>query len=135
MVVFAIHQHESITCVHVSPHPEPPFHLPPHPSGLSQSTNFGCPASCIQLGTGPSVLHMVIYMFQCCSLKSSHSRLLPQSSKVCSLYLCLFCCLMYRVIQSKFSSCNLENRLKQKCPDLEQEAQCEGNWSNSGKKW
>ena len=37
-------------------------------------------------------------MFQCYSLKSSHLRLLPQSLKVCSLYLCLFCCLAYRVI-------------------------------------
>ena len=35
----------------VSPHPEPPSHLPPHPhpSGLYQSTGFGCPASCIKI--------------------------------------------------------------------------------------
>ena len=39
-----------------------------------------------------------IYMFQCYSLKSSHPYLLPQSPKVCSLYLCLFCCLAYKVI-------------------------------------
>ena len=37
-------------------------------------------------------------MFQCYSLKSSHHRLLPQSPKVGSLHLCLFCCLAYRVI-------------------------------------
>ena len=43
-----------------------------------------------------SILHMVIYMFQCYSLISSHPRLLLQSSKVCSLYLCLFCCLAYK---------------------------------------
>ena len=61
---------------------------PSHPSGVSQCTGFECPVSCIELG------HMVIiYMFQCYSLKSSHPRLLPQSPKVCSLYLCLFCCL------------------------------------------
>ena len=30
-------------------------------------------------------------MFQCYSLRSSHPHLLPQSQKVCSLYLCLFC--------------------------------------------
>ena len=41
---------------------------------------------------------MMIYIFQCCSLISSHPRLLPQSPKVCSLHLCLFCCLAYRVI-------------------------------------
>ena len=45
------------------------------------------------------VSHMIIiYMFQCYSLKSSHPHLLPQSPKVCSLHLCLFCCLAYRVI-------------------------------------
>ena len=49
-----------------------------------------------------SVSHMVIYMFQCYSVKSSHPRLLPQSSEVCSLYLCLFCCLTYRVIVTIF---------------------------------
>ena len=41
-------------------------------------------------------------MFQCYSLRSSHPRLLPQSPKVCSLHLCLFCCLAYRVIVSIF---------------------------------
>ena len=41
---------------------------------------------------------MVIYIFQCYSLKSSHPHLLPQSPKVCSFYLCLFCCLMYKVV-------------------------------------
>ena len=41
-----------------------------------------------------SVSHMVLYMFQWYSLKSSHPHLLPHSPKVCSLYLCLFCCLV-----------------------------------------
>ena len=45
---------------------------------------------------------MVIYMFQCYSLKSSHPCLLPQSSKVFSLHLCLFCCLADRVIVTIF---------------------------------
>ena len=50
-MVFAIYQHESATGAHLSSHPEPPSHLPsqPHPSGLSQSTSFECPASCIKL--------------------------------------------------------------------------------------
>ena len=83
------------TCV---PHADPPFHLPPHPIPL------GCPsapawsallhATTLDLS---SISHMVIYMFQCYSLKSSHPCLLPQSPKVCSLHLCLFCCLAYRV--------------------------------------
>ena len=50
----------------------------------------------------PSISHIVIYMFQCYSLKSSHPRLLPQSPKICFLYLCLFCCLAYRVIITIF---------------------------------
>ena len=36
-MVFAVHQHESATSIHVSPHPEAPSHLPPHPIPL------GCP--------------------------------------------------------------------------------------------
>ena len=44
-MVFAIHQHESAMGIPVSLHPEP---SPPYPSGLSQSTGFGCPASCIK---------------------------------------------------------------------------------------
>ena len=34
---------------------------------------------------------MVMYLFQCYSLKSSHPLLLPLSPKVCSLCLCLLC--------------------------------------------
>ena len=41
-MVFAIHPHELATGIHVSlPPPSPPY-----PSGLSQSTGFGCPVSC-----------------------------------------------------------------------------------------
>ena len=38
--------HESDTGAHVSPDPKPPLPSPspPHPSGLSQSTSFECPA-------------------------------------------------------------------------------------------
>ena len=57
------------TCV---PHPEPPFHLPPHPiphghpsapalSTLSHASNLGW----------WSISHMIIYMFQCYSFKAS----------------------------------------------------------------
>ena len=88
------------TCV---PHPEHPTYLPPHPipqdcpntpalSALFHASNLDW----------LSISHMIIYMFQCYSLKSSHPHLLPQSPKVCSLYLCLLCCLTYRVIVTIF---------------------------------
>ena len=68
------------TCV---PHPVTPSHLPPHPtpqghasapalSSLSHAKNLDW----------RSISHMVIYMFQCYSVKSSHPCLLPQSPKV-----------------------------------------------------
>ena len=48
---FAIYQYESATGIHVSPPSwtrfSPPS--PPHPSRLSQSTDFGCSASYIKL--------------------------------------------------------------------------------------
>ena len=88
------------TCV---PQADSSSHLPPHPisqghpSALSLSALFH--ASNLDWS---SISHMVIYMFQCYSLKSSHLCLLPQSPKVCSLHLCLFFCLAYRVIVTIF---------------------------------
>ena len=38
----------------------------------------------------------------CCSLKTSHPRLLPQSPKVCYIHLCLFFYFTYRVIITIF---------------------------------
>jgi len=49
-----------------------------------------------------SVIHMVIYMFQCSSLISSQPHFLPHSSAVCFSHLCLFCCLAYRVVITIF---------------------------------
>ena len=87
------------TCV---PHPESPSHLPPHPIPLGYPS---APALSALFHASnldwSSISRMIIYMFQCYSLKSSHP-LLPQSPKVCSLYLCLFCCLTYRVIITIF---------------------------------
>ena len=88
------------TCI---PHPEPSSHLPPHP--ISQS-HPSAPA----LSTLPhtsnldwwSASHMIIHTFQRYLLKSSHPRPVPQSPKDCSLHLCRFCCLSYRVIITVF---------------------------------
>ena len=48
------------------------------------------------------VSYMIVYMFQCHFPKSSHPRPLPQSPKDCSIHLCLFACLPYRVITTIF---------------------------------
>ena len=74
------------------PNPEPPSHHPPHiislghPSAPAPSMLY--PASDIDW---QFVSYMIVYMFQCHSPKSSHPLPLPQSPKVCSLHLCLFC--------------------------------------------
>ena len=92
--------HHGYTCV---PKYEPSSHLPPH------NISLGHPCA-----PAPSILyhalnldwrfisHMILYMFQCHSPKSSHPLPLPLSPKVCSTHLCLFCCLAYRVIIAIF---------------------------------
>ena len=89
------------------PHPEPHSLLPPHTIPL------GCPSA-----PAPSIQYhasnldwwfvsYILYKFQCDSPKSSHPLPLPQSPKDCSIHLCLFCCLTYRVI----INCMCENPL------------------------
>ena len=88
------------TCV---PHPVPPSHLPPHPIPLGHPS---VPAPSILYHASNLdwrfISHMIIYMFQCHSPKLSHPRPLPQGPKDCSIHLCLFCCLAYRVIITIF---------------------------------
>ena len=77
-----------LTCV---PHPDPLL-LPPspsHPSGSSQCTSPEYLSHVSNLGWW-YVSPLIIYMFQCYSLRSSHSHLLPQTPKVFSIHLCLF---------------------------------------------
>ena len=96
------------TCV---PHPESPTHLPPHtiplghpsapaPGTLYHASNLYQMYQIKQMWW--FVSHMIFYMFQCHSPISSCPRPLPQSPKDCSVHLCLFCCLAYRVIVTFF---------------------------------
>ena len=93
-----------------------PLPSPFHHSGLSQCTSFEFPVSCIEF---LSISHMVICMFQCCSLKSSYPRLLPLSPKAFSLHLCHFCCFAYRIIVIVFlNSVSEKSEVAQSCPTL-----------------
>ena len=71
-MVFAIHQHDSATGARVPPS-WTPSHLPPHPipQGCPRALALGALLHASNLHCSP-VLHMVIDMFQCYSLKSSH---------------------------------------------------------------
>ena len=100
---FAIHQHESTMGVHEFPILNPTSHLPPHaislghPSARAPGILFAASNLDWQF-----ISYMILYMFQCHSPKSSHLLPLPQSPKICSIYLCLFYYLTYRVIVTIF---------------------------------
>ena len=80
-----------------------PSHLPPHTIPLGHPS---APAPNILYSASNLdwrfISYMILYMFQCHSPKSSHPLPLPQSPKNCSIHLCLFCCLAYRVIVTIF---------------------------------
>ena len=105
-------------------HPEDPFLLPPCTIPL------GCPSA-----TAPSnqyhesnldwwfISYMISCMFQHHSPKSSRPLPLPQSPKDCSIHLCLFCCLAYRVVITIFLNsiymCSVQfSSVAQLCPTL-----------------
>ena len=92
--------HHKYTCV---PHSEPSSLLPPGTIPLGRPS---APAPSIQYHASnlewQLVSYMILYMFQCHSPKSSHPLPLPPSPKDCSIHLCIFCCLTYRVIVAIF---------------------------------
>ena len=76
--------------VHMCPQPEPPSHLFPLPIPLGFPRALALSALFhVSNLHWSSILHMVIYMFQYYSLKSSHPPLLLHSPKVC-FYICVF---------------------------------------------
>ena len=103
-MVFTIHtpKRTSHNYTYVSPHPEPPIHFPPHciPLGCPRVPALGVllHASNSQWS---SVLHMVMFMFQCYFFKSSYPCLLPLSLKV-FFHLCIFCCPAFRIVGTIF---------------------------------
>ena len=87
------------TCV---PHPEPASHLPPHPIPLGHP-NAPAPStlSCIKPGLAIHFTCDIIHV----SMPFSHIIVplpSPTESKRCSIHLCLFCCLAYRVTVTFF---------------------------------
>ena len=72
------------TCVSLSwTQLKPP--LLPHASGFFHSTGVGCIFHALNLHWS-SILYMVMHLFQCYVLKSSHPWTLPLNLIVCSLY-------------------------------------------------
>ena len=110
VLVSAVHQHESTISTHTyiythtHIHTSPPFSvsLPPsHPSRPSQSTKL----SSLCYATAShwlSILHMVVYMFQCQSLYLYHDLLPLLYPQVYSLCLCFHCSPAYRFISTIF---------------------------------
>ena len=88
--------------IHVFPilNPLPP-HSPSHPSGSSQCTSPEHPASCIEPGLA------IRFTYDNSHVSMPFSHIIPPSpspteSKGCSIHLCLFYCLEYRVIITIF---------------------------------
>ena len=97
---FARHQHASTTGVHVFPILNPP------PTSLLIPSLWVIPvhqpqASCILHRTWTGDLFLIWYYTCFNAILPNHSP--PQQSpKDCSIHLCLFCCLAYRVVVTIF---------------------------------
>ena len=112
-MIFAMHQYESATGIHMSFPPGPPSHLPLHPVPPDCHR-----APCIIHQTPVGyLLHTIMYMFQCSFLKSP-TLSFSHWVQVCSLSLCLLCCPAHRTIGSIFLESIYMASCKLKClPD------------------
>ena len=99
LLLFLPYIHTNQPWLYMYSHPDPLSHFPPHPilQGHPSAPALSTLSHALNLDWRP-ILHIVTYMFQYYSLNSSHPCLIPQSPKVCSLHLCLLCCLTYRII-------------------------------------
>ena len=92
-MVSATHQHELAVDKHMPP---------PHPTllGLHRTPALGslCDTA---VSRWLAALYMVMYMFQCYPLHSSHP-LLPLHVQNSALYVCLLCCPAGRTISTTF---------------------------------
>ena len=101
---FAIHQHESSTGVHVLPNLNPP------PTSLSIPSLWIIQvhqpeASCIMHLTWTGGSFHIWYYTCFNAILPNHPTIslsLSQSPKDCSIHLCIFCCLTYKVIVTSF---------------------------------
>ena len=106
-MAFAVRQRESATGILVSHHhPETPSHIPPHPIplGCLRAPALGALLNASNLHWS-SVLHMVMYMFQWHSVKSSHPLLLPLNPKVSCFRASAPCAQASVVVLHWLSSC------------------------------
>ena len=103
IVVVSVIQHELAISIHMSPPSWTSSHFLPHltPLGCHRALDLGSlqhTANSYWL----SILHLVMYMFQCSSLKSSHILLPLLCPKFCSLCLSLLFCHASRIISTTF---------------------------------
>ena len=97
VLVFAIHQHESATGVHVFPTQNPlPPRSPYHPSGSSQCTSPKHPVSCIEPGLAIRFLYIIHVLMP-------FSKIIPPSLSHRVQKTVLYICVSFAVLHTGLS--------------------------------